>query len=485
MMSDAPHAEPAAPRRWRPLRSVRLQILASMLAVAAAGMLIAGTTAFFVQRASILSSIETRLTDAVPDVSFIALDSGATELEGVLTAVVQRVRPGTGESTFALTDAGSAIIPGGQIDFRLEQDSEFVDRIRAETANRDVVTGTAATSNRAVRYVAVPISMEGSGGTGVVVFAVDVDAALAPINDAFRTFALVAAGALALVALVGWFVSGRLLAPIRRLRETAARITASDVSERIVVTGTDDISDLAVTVNGMLDRLEGALTGQRQLLDDVGHELKTPITIVRGHLELMNAGSPTDVVDTRAIALDELDRMSSLVRDISDLAQSQRPMTLSLEPTDIAALTERARTKASALSRNVTWSVRQTADVTAQVDPDRLTQALLQLASNAVSHAGSSATVELGSTVRGDRLYLWVRDDGPGIDLDLQKVIFERFRRGAVGRGTSGSGLGLAIVAVIAQAHGGVARVDSRPGHGATFFIDIPLVPSEPGGADQ
>ena len=86
--------------------------------------------------------------------------------------------------------------------------------------------------------------------------------------------------------------------------------------------------------------------------------------------------------------------------------------------------------------------------------------------------------MELGSTVRGDRLYLWVRDDGPGIDPEVQKTVFERFRRGAVGRGSSGSGLGLAIVAVIAEAHGGIARVDSRPGAGATFFIDIPFVPS-------
>jgi signal transduction histidine kinase len=464
--------------RWRPFRSVRLQILASMLAVAAAGMLVAGTTAFLVQRASILAGVESRLTDVIPDVSFIALDSGGTTLEEVLSAVVQRLRPGTGESTFALTGAGSAIIPGGEVDFHLEQDPAFVDRVLAETANRDVVKGTAVTADRAVRYVAVPISIEGSDQTGVFVFAVDVDGALAPINDAFRTFAIVAAGALALVGLVGWFVSGRLLAPIRRLRETAARITASDVSERIEVTGTDDVSDLAVTVNGMLDRLESALTGQRQLLDDVGHELKTPITIVRGHLELMKAGSPTDVDETKVLAIDELDRMSSLVRDISDLAQSQRPMRLSLEPTDIAALTERARVKASALSRTHRWNVRQTADVTARVDPDRLTQALLQLAANAVTHAPDSPVVELGSTVRGDRLYLWVRDDGPGIDPEVQKTVFERFRRGAVGRGSSGSGLGLAIVAVIAEAHGGIARVDSRPGAGATFFIDIPFVPS-------
>ncbi len=458
---------------WRPLRSVRSRILASMLLVAAAGMLVAGATAYLVQRERILVAVDARLSDAVTEIEFIATDVAVETLDEALAAMVQRLRPGTNETTFALTATGNALVPGGETGFPLEQDAAFVNRVEVETSSSGVVTGTSQTADNLVRYVAIPITM-GPEENGTFVLAVDMDATLEPITEAFRTFALVALISLVVVGLVGWFVAGRLLAPIRRLRETAARITGSDVSERIEVAGTDDVSDLAGTVNDMLDRLDGALTGQRQLLDDVGHELKTPITIVRGHLELMNPADASDVRATTGLAIDELDRMSGLVRDISELAQLGRPLHVSPEPTDIAALTERVRIKASALSATCEWTSTRVAPVIALVDPDRLTQALLQLAANAITH-GHATSVEIGSAVRGDRLELWVRDDGDGISDDAQEVIFERFRRGIVGRGSTGSGLGLAIVQAIATAHGGTAIVHSRPGFGATFAIDIPL----------
>jgi two-component system, OmpR family, sensor kinase len=305
------------------------------------------------------------------------------------------------------------------------------------------------------------------------------------VDEAFRTFTIVAAVALAALGTVGWSVAGRLLSPIRKLRETAARITATDVSERIDVVGSDDVSELTVTVNGMLDRLDSALTGQRQLLDDVGHELKTPITIVRGHLELMSSSDAADVAATRALALDELDRMGGLVRDISDLATVLRPLRMRRELTDIGTLTEGIRAKASALSSDHDWTSPRVADITASIDPERLTQALLQLATNAVVHGTNAGTIEICSEVRAGRLLFTVRDDGPGVDPQVAGRIFERFHRGSDsrgshGRGASGSGLGLAIVLAIAEAHGGTAVLRTGQASGATFVIDIPMTPSPP-----
>jgi signal transduction histidine kinase len=458
------------------LRSVRARILASMLAVTAAGMLVAGGTSYLVQRERTLSQIDERLSSAVAEARFVAQDAAPATYADALRAVVQRVRPETDEGTFALVDGRTAIVPGGDIPMHPERDPAFVARIGSETASGNVVRGTATTTAGMVRYVAIPIKVQGDPGAGVFVIVVDVNARLRAIDDAFLTFAAVAAASLVVVGLVGWFVAGRLLAPIRHLRETAARITGSDTSERIEVIGTDDVSDLTVTVNGMLDRLDVALTGQRQLLDDVGHELKTPITIVRGHLELMQPDDPEEVEATRVLAIDELDRMGSLVRDISDLATVQRPLRLALSAADIGELTRGIRTKASALSSQHLWVVTGAAEVVAVVDADRLTQAMLQLAANAVSHGSPSGRIELGSSVARGRLVFWVSDNGPGIEPENAKGIFERFRRARLGRGTGGSGLGLAIVSAIADAHGGSARVDSVPGHGATFVIDIPLV---------
>ena len=475
-------------RAWRqsPSLSVRVRILATILLVTAAGLAIAGTTAYVVQRERTLSDIDAVLTDTVDDVRIVAADSaaaragtasgGSADLRGVMRAVIAGVRPATNESTLAVIDGVAALEPRA-VDFRLVGDV-LVQRSEAETASGEVVLGTVTATGRLLRYVFVPVSVDGDPAQGTFIAAFDLNAELKPVSDASRTYLLVGLVTLIVVGLVGWVVAGRLLRPIRALREAAARITASDVSERIPVVGHDDVSALTSTVNDMLDRLQGALTGQRRLLDDVGHELKTPITIVRGHLELVNPASPADVVATRDLAIDELDRMGGLVRDISALAQVERSDVANRRPTDISALVERVRQKAAALSVH-SWVVSATADVVVTVDADKLTQALLQLAANAVTHGAPTGVIELGSAVTADaadrpRLQLWVRDHGPGISDELLPRVFDRFQRGTRGRGPAGSGLGLAIVAAIAEAHGGTALVTTTPGGGATFTIDLP-----------
>ncbi len=456
----------------RPLRSVRARILATMLALAAVGMALAGGAAYAIQRERTLVQIDERLSDAVDDAAFIATDAAAPDLEGALSALVQRLRPAPGEGTFALLGGTRALVPGGEVLLHPERDAAFVARLVLETSGGEVVRGTAVVGGAPLRYVAIPVTVEGESSTGLFVVVTDLGAELSPLNDAFATFAVVAVVALLAVGLVGWVVAGRLLAPIRRLRETAARITASDPSERIEVVGTDDVSELTGTVNDMLDRLDGALQGQRRLLDDVGHELKTPITIVRGHLEVMSPDDPADVSATQALALDELDRMSGLVRDIAELSDLHRPLRISPEPTPIAALTQTVRLKAAALSAGHTWTVTRAAEVTAVLDPERLTQALLQLATNAVTHGPAGGEIRIASSLRDARLLFTVSDDGPGVEGAAATAVFERFARGqSGGRGTQGSGLGLAIVAAIAAAHGGSASAQ-----GSTFTIDIPFV---------
>ncbi|MFF1633369.1 ATP-binding protein [Leifsonia sp. NPDC058248] len=471
----------ARPRsRVRPVRlSVRVRILATLLLVAGLGMVVAGTTAYLVQRERVLMTVDDRLSSLVSDAKLVATDSGATTLDDVMTAIIQRLRPGANESSLAIIGGAAALSPGGSVDFRIDADRALVTRVAAETAAGDVVRGTITTpGDRTLRYIATPVKVTTDARTGIFVAAVDLRAELRPLTEAFRTYAIVAAIALVVVGIVGWFVAGRLLRPIRALTEATNRINASDLTERIPVVGDDDISQLTTTVNGMLDRLEGALTAQRQLLDDVGHELKTPLTIVRGHLELVDVDDPSDVAASRDLAIDELDRMSGLVADITRLAGAGRAGDLRIETVDVADLTERIRAKAAAIADRE-WVVTQHADGTAELDADRITQAMLQLAANAVAHGqAGGGRIELGSMRSGtDRLRFWVRDFGPGIPVDAQARIFERFQRGSSehGRGPGGSGLGLAIVASIAAAHGGFVTVDSEPGQGATFTIELPF----------
>jgi signal transduction histidine kinase len=296
-------------------------------------------------------------------------------------------------------------------------------------------------------------------------------------------------GAVVVVAAAaGWLLLGRLLAPLAQLRAAAARIDDTDLSSRIRVSGGDEISDLGHRFNGMLDRLEAAFATQRDLLDDVGHELRTPVTIVRGHLDLVDPDDPVDVRATRDLALDELDRMSRLVDDLLTLARVERPDFLRPAPADVTVLTDEVVEKLTGLADR-DWRIDSLATGQVVLDRARVTQALLQLASNAVAHTVPGDVVAVGSQrVRGpgpagDRLQLWVRDTGPGVDPRDEERIFARFGRGTSETRDSGAGLGLAIVQAIAAAHDGSVLLENVPGAGATFVLDLPWDGVEPGDA--
>jgi two-component system, OmpR family, sensor kinase len=315
--------------------------------------------------------------------------------------------------------------------------------------------------------------------TGALVVVTYLDRTRAGLLDTMRTYALVAGLALLLVtALAGW-QSGRLLSPLRTLRGTAEEIGETDLSRRIAVVGNDDITALTRTVNGMLDRLEAAFVDQREFLDDAGHELRTPLTVLRGHLELLDVENPADVEETRALLLDEVDRMARLVGDLILLAKSARPDFVTTGPVGLAGLTSGLLAKARGLGDR-DWVLDAAADTTVVVDEQRITQAVLQLADNAVKHTCPGDVVAIGSSYDGRVVRLWVRDSGPGVPPVDRHQIFERFGRSVVAAGDEGFGLGLSIVRAIADAHGGSVCVEDAVPTGARFVITLPTGRSGP-----
>ncbi len=318
--------------------------------------------------------------------------------------------------------------------------------------------------------------------TGALIVVTYYGDARAGLRDTIQTYIVVALLSLLVITAFAAAQSGRLLAPLRTLRETAEEINDSDLSRRLPETGNDDISALTRTFNRMLDRLEAAFVGQRQFLDDAGHELKTPLTVLRGHLELLDVGSPAEIAETRELLLDEIDRMSRLVGELILLAKSDRPDFVTPRPVDLTGVTVDSLAKARGLGDRA-WTLDETASVTVPLDEQRLTQALLQLCDNAVKHTGPGDVVALGSSYDGANARLWVRDTGPGIAPADQVQIFERFGRGGVvADSDEGFGLGLSIVRAIAQAHGGTLALEDEQPHGARFVITVPVPACEPSG---
>ena len=332
--------------------------------------------------------------------------------------------------------------------------------------------GTIETPVGTVRYLAVPI--RGREVSGVFVVAASLTSERREVEDAVRLAALVLLSVLLIASVLAWVVAGRVLAPLRLLAETARSIGESDLTRRIPVTGRDEIADLSRTFNAMLDRLEAAFATQRQFVSDASHELRTPITIVRGQLELLG-DDPAERRETIAVVTDELDRMSRFVDDLLVLAKAERDDFLRVAEVELGALTDELLDKAAGLGRR-DWALEARAEAQLRADRQRLTQAVMGLAQNAVQHTADGDPIWLGSEVDHRTARLWVRDSGPGIGPDDQERIFHRFARAAASRRRSeGAGLGLAIVRAIAEAHGGRAGVSSRPGAGATFTVTIPL----------
>ncbi|MFC7309078.1 sensor histidine kinase [Streptomyces monticola] len=334
-------------------------------------------------------------------------------------------------------------------------------------------TGTLERPAGEVRWAKVTVARHGGEPEAAFVVAFHPERELAGADEVFRILLAISGVALVMTTGIGWVVAGRILRPVRLVRGAAAQLTEQDLTRRIPVQGRDDVALLAETFNAMLDRLERAFAAQRQFVDDAGHELRTPITIVRGHLELMG-DDPAEREETVRLVTDELDRMSRIVEDLLLLAKAERPDFVTPEPVQLAELTADVFVKARTLGER-DWQLAEVADREARLDPQRITQAMVQLAQNAVQHTVPGQAIRIGSRLEGARIELYVADSGPGVQPQDAEVIFERFRRGTARRGarTSGAGLGLAIVRAIAEGHRGGVRLEPTVGGGATFVLTL------------
>jgi signal transduction histidine kinase len=317
-------------------------------------------------------------------------------------------------------------------------------------------------------YITVP---DESGGDGNELF----------LNPTNRTLVIipVVAGLCAVFLIVG--VSRRALAPVEALTAAAREMEAGDLSQRVEVTSRDEIGDLAHAFNSMADGLARQEELRRQMVTDVAHELRTPLSNIRGYLEALQDG----VVDPDKDAIDSIHEeamlLHRLVEDLQELSLAEagqlrlerRPAAL----TDVVdGAVEAACPQAAAEKLVLTVDVPKSLPLV-DVDPQRIGQVLRNLLCNAMTHTPPGGEIGITAHVQDEWIVVCVRDTGTGIAEEDLPHVFDRFYRAdrSRSRATGGAGLGLAIVRQLVEAHGGQIEVESEPGQGTTFTFTLPV----------
>lgn len=284
--------------------------------------------------------------------------------------------------------------------------------------------------------------------------------------------------ALLLACGVGYLLAGLSLRQVESMRRQAAAITSETPGERLPVPATgDEVQRLGETLNEMLDRLETALQRERDFVADAGHELRTPLALLRTELELALRQAQTSDELRAAVqrSSHEAERLSQLAEDLLLIARTDRGrLALRVEPVPVdalfAAIRSRFDWRAAELGKALT-AIR-TDGLLVDADRLRLEQALANLVDNALRYGGNEITLAAASS--DGRAELHVRDNGPGFPPEFLGHAFDRFTRADVARGGGGSGLGLSIVKAIAQSHDGTAHVANSAHEGADAWISLP-----------
>lgn len=386
--------------------------------------------------------------------------------------------PSQGESFIRVFDSS------GQITFdnsaaagNVPVDSRAVESALAgETTSRGVSAGDGS-----FRVRTIPIERD-SRVSGVL----EVGQSQDDVSDTLRTLLLILGVAYPVTLVVasfgGIFLAGRALAPIDRLTRLARRISAEDLGQRLDLRLPDDeVGRLARTFDEMIARLDEAFRRQRQFTADASHELRTPMTVIKGQIEvaLQRERDPQAYRRVLHAVNEEVDRMIRLVGSLLTLARAdagQIPITL--EPVSLPDVVGAAIEQVQPLAsrRGVDLQLSSSRPVTLRADDDLILQLLLNLLDNAIKYTAAGGQVTVGWNANGREVELWVRDTGSGIAREHLTRLFERFYRvdKARSRAEGGSGLGLAISRWIAEAHGGSISVESALGRGSTFTVRLP-----------
>ncbi len=282
--------------------------------------------------------------------------------------------------------------------------------------------------------------------------------------------------------IVGIIASRRLLHPIRKLNQEIDRIIVTgELSRRLERSGAGDQFDgVIVRYNRLLDRVESLIGGMKETLDAVAHDLRTPLTRLRGHAEIaLSKGKTEEYEEALAVIVEQTDQVGQLLSAIMDIAEAEQGMLeLNKKPCDLRILAAEVIEMYSFISedKGQTMKLHASNSVLMTGDPIRIRQILGNLVDNAIKYSPEGGRIDIYCYSEKDTSILEVADDGPGIPEDEEYRIFERLYRGDRSRGSRGLGLGLSMVRALLEAHRGSISILRRKGRGAVFHIEFPNI---------
>jgi two-component system OmpR family sensor kinase len=489
--------------------SLRARLLIGLVVLAAAGLAVAATVTYEEQRSFLITKVNQEVADSrIPvAVTLGLIHPGPTKSGSATPGAIRDQAPSTFQTsgtygvlrnatgkvieTRSFTSSDEAAPSPPALPVKLPLSGFKSARPRLFTVD------SKASSGLQYRVAAFTIS-----GGRVLVIAV-------PLRDVEQTLerlilveVLVGAAVILALTALGWIVIRIGLRPLERMGRVASDIANGDLTRR--VTPDDqrtEVGRLGASLNQMLVQIEQAFADRgesedrlRRFLSDASHELRTPLASIRGYAELFRLGAASEPEELeRAMSRIEAEaaRMGTLVENLLLLARLDELPEMRLVPVDLGELADHAvrDTRAVAPERNVQLITDGEPRVLG--DPEQLRQVLANLTRNAVIHTPVGTPIEVSAKVQGDRAVIEVRDHGPGLPIDADNRVFDRFWRTEPGRarGRDGAGLGLAIVKAIVQAHHGDAHAENASGGGAVFRVTLPIMraptdarsPQEPG----
>jgi two-component system, OmpR family, sensor kinase len=478
--------------------SLRLKLLLALIGLVVVGLAASGVVTYTTLRTSLLQRVDQQLSDARSPVGHLAKEPGGPFQFGPPGSLSLLPSGTYGE----LLDASGhpagrpILISYGGASASPPSLPSVLPRPGKSASEPDVFTTRSVNGSLQYRVLVQRASViDPDLGSGILVVAVPLTEVTQTLRQLLFTEVLVALGVALCLGLISWWLVRREMRPLEEIGVTAGAIAAGDLTRRVPhEDGRTEVGRLGLALNAMLAQIESAFAERkasedrlRRFLADASHELRTPITSIRGYAELFRRGASEreeDLEKSMRRIEDESARMGVMVEDLLLLSRLDQDRPLSREPVDLVSVAADAVADARVADPDRDVRLEAPAPAVVFADEARLRQVAANLVSNALIHTPPGTPVTVRALVRDSNAVLEVADRGSGLSPDQIAKVFEPFYRSdpSRDRATGGAGLGLAIVAAIADAHGGHVDVSATPGGGTTFRVRIPMRPD--GGAD-